>query len=291
MGFAIKRDTINDNLKVQHRVHEFIDHAGLKHVRGLAEHLMALPVEDLGNLSNDDWNGILNQALAGMPFDPAMNKRIHAAIHELRVRYSKEVDEQHELAELRHLIHGGAHPARQEAREAHEAAAAAQAAAQAAQQRGSSGATTAEEPPSFIWAPYFQGEHPGYEFKDGTEGLGYYRETKPTTKVWSRYGNGNNSYEQAQQLGHEAQARAALSQSVATGPRQGAGGGVGGAGAAQQQRPTGFNPVEQRADQQHRLQQQSLQRQQLAEQRTLMGNAMQQRPQQHPGAAMLLRPA
>ena len=247
MGFGMQRGAAaNANIKRDHHVTQFVDAAGLTQVAGLTEYLLSLPVDDLASLDDGSWNSILNQVFAGQPHDPAMNKRIQAAISDLRVKYKKDQEEQAELAELRHLINGGAHPKRQEAREA---------------------AAAAARPPvdinkaAFIGVPYFQGDMEGFEFRDGSEGLGYYRMQQPaTSKVWTRYPNGPPG------------SGSVATGSAATGPTK---------------RPTGFNPVEQQANERQHLQQQRLARQQHAEQAMMLDRMHHGHLQ--PGSAMLLR--
>ena len=136
---------------------------------------MSLPVEDVAALDDSTWNSILNRALAGRPHNPTMNRRIQHAIHDMRVQYTKEKEEQAELAELHNLINGGAHPGRQEVREAVAAANRKQ-------------TPVDMESINFIAVPYFMGEREGFEFKDGTDGLGYYKLLKKsTTKIWTRH--------------------------------------------------------------------------------------------------------
>jgi hypothetical protein len=129
------------------------------------------------------------------------------------MQYTKEKEEQAELAELHNLINGGAHPGRQEVREAVAAANRKQ-------------TPVDMESINFIAVPYFMGEREGFEFKDGTDGLGYYKLLKKsTTKIWTRH--------------RPDDACSPPGGSIATGPRK--------------HRSGGFNPVEQAADEQQRL--------------------------------------
>ena len=119
MGYGMQRSGhANGNIKHDSRIGHFIDAAGLSQIPGLSDYLMSLPVEDVAAIDDGTWNSILNRALAGRPHNPTMNRRIQHAIHDMRVQYTKEKEEQAELAELHNLINGGAYPGRQEVREA-----------------------------------------------------------------------------------------------------------------------------------------------------------------------------
>ena len=104
------------------------------------------------------------------------------------------------------------------------------------------------------------GEREGFEFKDGTDGLGYYKLLKKsTTKIWTRH--------------RPDDACSPPGGSIATGPRK--------------HRSGGFNPVEQAADEQQRLQQARFARQQHQEQGVILQRM--QRGVHQPGTALLLQ--
>lgn len=161
MGFSMDRTSSpNANLKASARVRMFVESAGLVHVPGFAQYLESLDVPDLAFLSDGEWEEILS----GMDPDPELMRRVALAIRELRIKGVKEHQDQAELDQLRHMINGGEHPGRHEAREA------------AANFQPNPGTTATQD---FIPVAFFQGERDGFLFQHGAQGLGYYKEWLP----------------------------------------------------------------------------------------------------------------
>ena len=165
MGFGIhntsmpRTPAINANLKGDAGVRQFTEAAGLN-VQNFPEYLCSLVAKghDLAKLTNADWNEILGP----MELGPERAGRVQKTISDLRFRAAKEDAELDEKHLITHLANGGAHPRARPNDEVHEPA------LNGARPKATGAAG------SFIPVAYFQGERPGYVFKHGDEGLGYY---------------------------------------------------------------------------------------------------------------------
>jgi len=148
--------TINGNLKGDCKVKQFCTAAGLD-VQGFPEYLLSLVAQghELGSLSNDEWN----QILAPMELPRQHVARVHTAISNTRLMAAKEADELQAKRMHNHVVNGGAHPMARPAAEVYEPTL--------------NGARSKNDV-TFIPANFFQGEKPGYTFKHGDQGLGYY---------------------------------------------------------------------------------------------------------------------
>ena len=172
MGFGMNRTgstsgAINGNIKSDFQVKQFCIAAGLD-VEGFPEYLLQLVAQghELGGLSNEDWN----QILGPMELPREHIARVHTAISNVRKKAAEEAEELNRKLMHRHIVEGGAHPM---ARPGAEVC--------APKLNGAStrsGSKTVDDSDGFIPVHFFQGEKPGYTFKHGNEGLGYYKDAR-----------------------------------------------------------------------------------------------------------------
>jgi len=150
--------TINANLKGDCEVKQFCTSAGLE-VGGFPEYLSSLVAQghQLGSLSNADWE----QIIGPMELPRERAARVGKAIGELRMRAEHEADVLNEKRMHNHIVNGGAHPMARPNAEVYEP-------------KLNGARPTVADYQSFVPVAFFQGEKPGFEFKHGDQGLGYY---------------------------------------------------------------------------------------------------------------------
>jgi hypothetical protein len=150
--------TINANLKGDCAVTQFCTSAGLD-VGGFPEYLHSLVAQghQLAALSNSDWE----QIIGPMELPRERAARVGKAISELRMKAEHEANELNEKRMHNHIVNGGAHPMARPNAEVYEP-------------KLNGARPTAADYQTFIPVAFFQGEKPGFEFKHGDQGLGYY---------------------------------------------------------------------------------------------------------------------
>lgn len=150
--------TINANMKGDCAVTQFCTNAGLD-AGGFPEYLSSLVAQghQLGALSNSDWE----QIIGPMELPRERAARVGKAISELRIKAEHEADELNEKRMHNHIVNGGAHPMARAGAEVHEP-------------KLNGARPTVADYQSFVPVAFFQGEKPGFEFKHGDQGLGYY---------------------------------------------------------------------------------------------------------------------
>jgi len=156
--------TVNPNLKGDCSVTVFTKAAGLD-VQGFPEYLSGIVASgnELGTLTNEQWQ----QILGPMELSGERAARATTAIAEIRAQYAKEAAGLEEKNLHNHLVNGGYHPHARPGAEVYEPKL--------------NGARPKATEDSFIGVPFFQGEQPGWTFKHGDEGLGYYRDAVAAT--------------------------------------------------------------------------------------------------------------
>lgn len=166
MGFGMNRGgaamggTFNPNLKGDASVKAFTVMAGLD-VQGFTEYLSGLVGNghELALLTNEEWKEILGP----MQLSGERAARVQKAIGDVRMKGKREHEAREENYLHNHLVNGGAHPG-------------ARPNAGVVEPTLNGTRPRAVDYESFIPVAFFQGEKPGWTFKHGDEGLGYYRE-------------------------------------------------------------------------------------------------------------------